>query len=148
MVARAAVAALVLALSAPSSAAADGKVLFESACGACHRKDGAGVAGLAPPLANAEWAASTKDEASDYLPLVILNGLAGKLVAGGKTYMSAMPPQKQQSDEDIAAIANYLGTLNATPGNGKNYTTDDIAALRARKIDHKGLLALRARLLE
>ena len=118
------------------------------ACGACHMKDGAGVAGLAPPLANAEWAAGTAGEARDYLPLVILNGLAGKLVAGGKTFVSAMPAQKQHADEDIAAIANYIGTLNAAPDNGKNYTADEIAVLRARQIDHQGLLALRARLME
>jgi mono/diheme cytochrome c family protein len=146
--AKAAFAALAFAHPAPSSAAPDGKVLFESACGACHRKDGLGVAGLAPPLANAEWAASTKGESRNYLPLVILNGLAGKLVATGKTFMSAMPAQKQHSDEDIAAIANYAGTLNAAPDNWKNYTADEIAALRGRKIDHQGLLALRAKLME
>jgi mono/diheme cytochrome c family protein len=146
--AKIAVAALTFAISAALSAAADGKVLFESACGACHGKDGAGVAGLAPPLANAEWAASTKGEARNYLPLVILNGLAGKLVARGKIFMTAMPAQKQHSDKDIAAVANYVGTLNAAPDNWKNYTTDEIAALRGRKIDHQGLLALRAKLME
>ena len=48
-----------------------------------------------------------------YLPLVTLNGISGKIVAGGKTFMSAMPPQKQHSDDELAAIAAYVvGTLN------------------------------------
>ncbi len=79
----------------------------------------------------------------------MLNGLAGKIVAGGKTFMSAMPPQKQHSDEEIAALATYvMGTLNPPPADWKEYTADEIATLRTEKIDHQGLLALRAKLLE
>jgi mono/diheme cytochrome c family protein len=140
---------MAFALSAQSSTAADGKALFERHCAACHKKEGAGIAGLAPQLAKAEWAASHDADARRYLPLVVLNGLAGKLVAGGKTFMSVMPPQKQHSDHDIAALASYvMGTLNTPPGGWMDYTPDEIATLRAEKIDHQGLLALRAKLLE
>lgn len=63
--------------------------------------------------------------------------------------MSAMPPQKQLSDDDIAALAGYvMGTLNTPPDGWKDYTPGEIATLRAEKIDHQGLLALRAKLLE
>lgn len=147
--AKAAFAALALVLQAHSADAADGKAVFESACAACHKKDGTGIAGLAPPLTNAAWAASISAEARSYLPLVVLNGLAGKLVVVGKTFMSAMPPQKQLSDEDIAALASYIvGTLNTAPDGWKDYTSDEIAALRAKTVDHKGLLTLRATLVE
>jgi mono/diheme cytochrome c family protein len=123
--------------------------LFGKVCAACHKKDGTGITGLAPPLAKVEWAAGGKPDARRYMPLVVLNGMAGKIVAGGKTFVSAMPPQKQHSDDEIAMLATYvMATLNTPPAGWKDYTADEIATLRAEKIDHQGLLALRARLLE
>jgi mono/diheme cytochrome c family protein len=123
-----------------TSALADGQALFEGKCAACHKKDGMGVPGLAPPLAGAPWA--TADKARDYLPLVVLNGLSGKLVSAGKTYVSAMPPQKQLKDAEIADVANYvLATLNK--GQGAALNEGDVTAKRGEKIDHKALLALR-----
>jgi mono/diheme cytochrome c family protein len=99
------------------------------------------VPGLAPPLANAEWGAA--DKARDYVPLVILNGISGKILAGGKPYTSVMPPQKQLNDAEIAEISIYvLSTLNKNAG--APVTEADIAAKRAEKTDHKALLALRA----
>ena len=107
------------------------------------------MVGLAPPLAKAEWVAHDHAEARDYLPLVVLNGLAGPIVAGGKTFMSAMPPQKQHSDDEIAALATYVfTTLNSAPDGWKDYTSAEISALRERNITHKDLLALRAKLVE
>ena len=107
------------------------------------------MVGLAPPLAKAEWVAHDHAEARDYLPLVILNGLAGPIVAGGKTFMSAMPPQKQHSDEEIAALATYVfTTLNSNSDGWKDYTSAQISALRERKVTHKDLLTLRAKLME
>ena len=100
-----------------------------------------GVPGLAPPLAGAAWVGA--DKARDYVPSVVLNGLSGKLVSAGKTYVSAMPPQKQLKDGEIAEVANYvLTTLNK--GQGAALSEADIAAKRSEKIDHKALLALRA----
>ena len=108
-----------------------------------------GVAGLAPPLANADWAKNTDPAMRTYLPLVTLNGMSGKIVAGGKTFMSAMPPQKQHSDDELAAIAAYVvGTLNPPAAGWVDYTADEIAALRAEKMDRKALLELRGRLVE
>jgi len=138
--ARAAASAAIL-LIAPAAASADGKVLFEGKCGACHKKDGTGVPGLAPPLAGAAWGGA--DKARDYVPLVVLNGLSGKIVAGGKPYMSVMPPQKQLKDSEIAEIASYvLSTLNQNAG--APLAEPDVAAKRAEKTNHKALLALRA----
>lgn len=100
-----------------------------------------GVPGLAPPLANADWGAAEK--ARDYVPLVMLNGLSGKIMAGGKPYMSVMPPQKQLKDAEIAEIATYvLSTLNKNAG--APLAEADITAKRSEKTNHKALLALRA----
>ncbi|MGE0282150.1 MAG: cytochrome c [Rhizobiaceae bacterium] len=138
---KAAASAAAIALLAPAAASADGKTSFEGKCGACHKKDGMGVPGLAPPLANADWGAA--DKARDYVPLVVLNGMSGKITAGGKPYVSVMPPQKQLKDAEIAEIATYvLSTLNKNAG--APLTEADVAAKRAEKTDHKALLAMRA----
>jgi mono/diheme cytochrome c family protein len=117
--------------------------LFGAKCGACHKKDGTGIPGLAPPLAAASWAGT--DKAREYVPLVVLNGLSGKLEAAGKTYAGIMPQQKQLKDAEIAEIANYvLATLNQNAG--PPLAEADITTKRAEKVDHKALLALRAEL--
>lgn len=149
MAARFALATVAFLASAQCAGADDGQALFEKVCGACHKKDGTGIPGVAPPLANAAWARSAKPEMRDYLPLIALNGLSGELVADGKTYRTVMPPQKHRSDDDLANIANYvLWTLNPATKGRKAYSADGVAALRARKIDHKCLLELRTRLVE
>lgn len=144
-------AGLVLAAAALSAhpATADDAALFAKTCGACHGKAGAGIPGLAPPLAGADWAKAGKPESRNYVPSVMLNGLSGSLVAGGRTFQSAMPPQKQRSDEEIATLANYvLATLNGAPAGYRPLTADEIEALRARKVDHQSLLGTRAQLLQ
>jgi mono/diheme cytochrome c family protein len=142
-------AAVAFLASAQCAGADDGQALFENACGACHKKDGMGIPGFAPPLANAAWTRSAKPEMRDYLPLVVLNGLSGELVADGKRYGTVMPPQKHRSDSDLANIANYvLWTLNPATRGRTAYSADAVAALRARKIDHQRLLELRAKLVE
>jgi mono/diheme cytochrome c family protein len=134
---------------AASPAVADDAALFGKDCGACHGKAGAGVPGLAPPLAQADWAKAGKPESRNYVPSVVLNGLSGKLTAGGRTYQSVMPPQKQRSDEDIATLANYvLATLNTAPAGYTPLTAADVAALRDKKLDHKALLDMRAQLVQ
>lgn len=149
MAAKLALATAAFLASAQCAGAADGQALFERDCGACHMKDGTGIPGVAPPLANAAWARSAKPELRDYLPLVTLNGLSGELVVDGKTYRTVMAPQKHRSDDDLANIANYvLWTLNPATEGLKAFSADGVAALRARSIDHKGLLELRARLVE
>ena len=102
-----------------------------------------GVAGLAPPLANADWA-SADPAMRTYLPLVTLNGMSGKIVAGGKTFMSAMPPQKQHSDDELAAIAAYVVGMpirrrQAGPTIRRRAEKIDRKALRAEKVDRKAL---------
>lgn len=130
-------------------AMADDAALFAKNCGACHGKAGAGIPGMAPPLAGADWAKAGKIESRDYVPSVLLNGLSGRLVAGGRTYQSVMPPQKQRSDDEIASLANYvLSTLNAAPAAFRPLTASEIQAQRVRKLDHGTLLGLRASLVQ
>lgn len=141
--------AFALAVLATTGALADDAALFAQNCGACHGKGGAGIPGMAPPLAGADWAKAGKPDSRTYVSEVILNGLSGKLTVAGRTYQSVMPAQKQRKDDEIATLANYvLATLNTAPTDFKPLTAEDVEALRAKKVDHKALLGTRSQLVQ
>lgn len=141
--------AFALTMLVTPGAMADDAALFTQTCAACHGKGGVGIPGMAPPLAGAEWAKAGKPDSRIYVPEIILNGLSGKLTAGGRTYQGVMPAQKQRKDDEIATLANYvLATLNAAPADFKPLTAADVEALRAKKVDHKALLGTRSQLVQ
>jgi len=72
---------------------ARGEKVYQANCAACHRPDGAG-AGPIKPLAGSQVVLD-KDHAKQLE--VVLNGSAG----------GAMPPWKQLSDTDLAAVITY-----------------------------------------
>jgi mono/diheme cytochrome c family protein len=92
------------AAPAPQKAAADGGSLYQQQCSACHQPDGRGVQGNFPPLAE------NPDLFVDRLfPVhVALNGLQGEIAVKGAKYQGVMPPFGHLSDEQIAAIVNYV----------------------------------------
>jgi len=76
-----------------------------NACTQCHQGDGKGLAGQFPPLAGSEWV--TGDERT--LAAILINGIQGDFVVGGKTYNSQMPAWKDNyNDEEIAAVLTYI----------------------------------------
>ncbi len=73
-----------------------GEALYNNVCQACHMQDGKGAVGAGhyPALAN-----NPKLEAAGYPVTVVLHGLNG------------MPPVgKMMTDEQVAAVVNYLRT--------------------------------------
>ena len=138
---RLACAAAVLLLAAGSAQAADGEGLFNEYCSACHQKGGIGTPGLAPPLVSDILARAAANR-PDYVPLVVLNGMSGRIEVAGQMFFSAMPAQPQLPDENIAAIASYvLGSLN---GGSVLIDAAKVAALRNPKVGHAELRNLRA----
>ena len=136
-------AAMLVLLAAGGAAVADGQALFDENCSPCHQKGGIGTPGLAPPLVS-DALKNAAAKQPDYVPLVVLNGMSGKIEVAGQTFFSAMPAQPQLPDESIAAIAGYvLGALN-----GGNVSIDavKVAALRNPKVGHAKLRNLRAEL--
>ena len=76
-------------------------------CGACHGPTGAGVSGLAPPLANSEWVTGPVDN----LIGIQLRGLNGPITVAGKDYTLPAPMAAMgagQPDENIAAVITYI----------------------------------------
>jgi len=94
---------------------AAGAVIFADNCATCHKAGGVGVVGTFPPLlANP---AATDPE---YVTETVRNGLSGPLDVLGVTYNETMDPFPELSDDEVAAVAAYVGTLadrdpSATP---------------------------------
>ena len=78
--------------------------LYNTFCGTCHQRNGKGVRGRMPPLAETDWVTGNKER----LITVVLNGLQGPLEINGETYNSVMPAHRFLKDEDIATILTYI----------------------------------------
>ncbi|MCU0622659.1 MAG: cytochrome c [Gemmatimonadaceae bacterium] len=105
-----------LAPAAPVAGAVDGGQLFASKCAACHQANGAGVAGVFPPLAGSEWVT----ESPTRLVQILLHGIRGPIDVKGVTYNGLMPPWRSLSDDELAALATYV---RASWGNGADAVT-------------------------
>ena len=67
------------------------------ACGACHGRDGAGIAGLGPALAGSEWVSGAPEK----LGRIILQGMDTER-------NGVMPPHAHLDDEAVAGLMLYL----------------------------------------
>lgn len=86
--------------------AQDGKVLYETYCGACHAPDGSGINnGQFPPLAGSLWVQGKPDR----MVQAVLHGLQGPIAVGEKEYNLVMPPQGGTlTDEQLAKIVTHV----------------------------------------
>jgi mono/diheme cytochrome c family protein len=119
--------------AAAQAAKVDGEAVFKDQCVACHQANAQGVAGQFPPLAHNPDLFLSRD----YPVRVVLFGLSGTVTVEGKTFESAMPPLEFLSDEQIAAVVNYVrGNFGNAALKPKDMTPIDAAAvanLRAEK---------------
>lgn len=139
--------ALALGLAAGGAYAADGKTIYDANCAACHQPDGAGAVGLAPPLLGTLGKRVATPAGRQYIPGVLISGMAGKLVSKGVVYTGIMPSWQQFSDEELAGVINHvLSTFNAAelqPGH-QPFTAAEFAQMREKKPAGKELKAWRA----
>ena len=92
------------ALPAPGSLPADGATVYNANCVACHQANGQGLAGAFPPLDGSEWVlADTRIPAQ-----ILVHGVQGEMVVMGNTYAGVMPAMAHLSDEELAAVLNYI----------------------------------------
>lgn len=82
---------------------ADGRLVYEANCQACHGADGRGVPGAFPPLLD-----NPDVQDSDYMRDVIRNGLQGEIEALGETYNGNMPAFALLDDAQVTALIAYL----------------------------------------
>jgi mono/diheme cytochrome c family protein len=101
-----------------------GQAIFQRICAACHQQEGAGKEGVAPPLAGSEWVKATGGER---LVRIVLNGLNGPIQVQGKTWNLAMPPLRENlDDEQITVVLNFIRSQWA--GEGAAAIKADVAA--------------------
>jgi mono/diheme cytochrome c family protein len=122
------------AAASAAPAKVDGAAVFKDQCTACHQDNAQGVEDAFPPLAhNADLFLSR-----DYPVRVLLFGLSGKIDVNGKSFDSAMPPLDVLSDEQIAAVVNYVrdnfGNAELRPKTMAPLDAAAVAAERKRKM--------------
>lgn len=100
-----------------------GEALYATFCASCHGTEGRGQANLFPPLRE-----NPALQDPQYPVLVLLYGLEGPIAVGGQTYQGIMPSFGHLSDEEIAALVNYLRTAFA--GAKEEVSPEAVAALR------------------
>jgi mono/diheme cytochrome c family protein/glucose/arabinose dehydrogenase len=81
-----------------------GRIVYSQTCAACHKPDGQGQEGMAPPLLDSEWALGRAETPAR----IVLHGLRGPINVGGRTFNLDMPGLPKLSDEDIAAALTYV----------------------------------------
>lgn len=104
-----------------------GQALFAGTCSVCHQANGAGLAGVFPPLAKSDYLATDPKRAIG----VLLHGLTGKVTVNGSDYNSVMPPMNQLNDDEVANILTYV--LNSWGNPGGKILTEDVKQIRATK---------------
>jgi mono/diheme cytochrome c family protein len=97
-----------------------GKELYNTMCVTCHMADGTGVAGVFPPLAQADYLENT--EASIH---AIKYGLQGEITVNSETYNNIMTPLGLD-DQEVADVMNYI--LNSWGNEAEEMITEDQVA--------------------
>ena len=136
-----------LATLAQGADSANGRLVFDRTCAACHQANGKGMAGLAPPLADTLGPLLNSEDGRRYIAQVMVHGLSGRIVSQGQTFNLAMPIQAELSDTDLSDVANYI----AVELNGQiavTFKPGDIASARLNKASHKEMRERRNRLLK
>jgi mono/diheme cytochrome c family protein len=91
-----------------SDPAAKGKEIYLRLCAACHQPDGEGKENVGPPLVGSEWVLTPR---GDRMMRIVLNGLSGTVRVRDKDWNLAMPPLRENlNDDQIAVVLTYIRT--------------------------------------
>jgi mono/diheme cytochrome c family protein len=119
-----------------SAAAPAGGEIFAKRCAVCHGPQAAGIPGTFPSLHEQIVGFAKTPDGRDYLVMVVTTGLMGALKVGGVNYNGVMPAQSGLSEDDIAAVLNYLaGDLGKNDLGAAALSASKVAAARARHPD-------------
>lgn len=103
----------------------DGETIYMTRCMSCHQTDGAGIAGVFPPLNETEWVVGDKGR----LIRIVLDGMMGETEVQGVVYSGAMPPWKSfLSDAEVAAVLTYI--RNAWDNEASAVTPQEVGLVR------------------
>ncbi|NWK55615.1 ThuA domain-containing protein [Verrucomicrobiaceae bacterium N1E253] len=83
---------------------ARGVAIYNQMCIACHGSEGAGVAGVFPPLDGSDWLIAEPMHAA----AILIHGLKGPIKVNGKAYNGVMPPLVDIKNQQIADVLTYV----------------------------------------
>src|SRR5271167_2105432 len=125
-----------------------GSRVYAANCVACHQAGGTGMAGAFPPLAGHVPDLLKRADGRTYVGKVLLFGLEGEINVNGNAFAGQMPPWNALSDDEIAAVINYVSNAwdngKSLPSDFKPFTSDEIKALRAPELTSTQVYALRS----
>ncbi|MFP4622288.1 MAG: c-type cytochrome [Bacteroidales bacterium] len=81
-----------------------GERVYEKHCLTCHQKDGSGVPSMYPPIVNNPRVKGGKER----LTKIIIEGQTGKIEVHGRYYNGVMPPFRDLSNREVAAVLTYM----------------------------------------
>jgi mono/diheme cytochrome c family protein len=138
---------LSVAFPARAQTADAGSRIYTANCAACHQTGGTGAAGAFPPLAGHFPDLLKPVDGRTYVGKLLLFGLEGKISVNGGDYAGAMPAWQALSDDDIAAVLNYVSSAwdngKSLPAGFKPFTADEIKPLRTPQLSAAAVYALR-----
>lgn len=103
---------------------AQGKLVYQQNCVACHQADGKGMKGAFPPLAKSDYLNADINRAIG----ILHNGLTGPITVNGEKYNSIMP-KLNMTDEQIASVLTYV--LNNWGNSGGDVTAQQVAKAKS-----------------
>lgn len=115
---------------------ADGAATFQANCAVCHRANGAGTPGLAPPVTEFPPRFVATPEGRRQLAMTVLFGMYGDIVVGERHYNFKMPEFTRFDDATLATTLNYVVfDLGHAPADAEPLTVAELAAERPRALD-------------
>jgi mono/diheme cytochrome c family protein len=124
---------------------ADGAAVFQANCAVCHRANGAGTPGLAPPVTEFPPRFAAVAEGRRQLALTVLFGMYGDIVVGERHYNFKMPEFTRLDDATLAAALNFVVfDLGHAPTDVAPLTAAELAAERGRTLDGSAVREHRA----
>ncbi|GIW24300.1 cytochrome c [Meiothermus sp.] len=114
--------------------AQNGPQLYQQNCAFCHGENGQGRPGAFPPLAAHAPELIKTPEGRAHLINAVLFGMQGPVRVKGSTYNGVMPAFAQLSDEQVAAVLNYVlsawGNDKLLPRDHRPVTVAEVNAAR------------------
>ena len=125
-----------------------GSRVYATNCAVCHQAGGTGMTGAFPPLAGHVPDLLKQADGRAYVGKVLLFGLEGEINVNGNDFAGAMPAWSALSDDDIAAVLNYVGNAwdngKLLPSGFNPFTADEIKVLRTPPLTSAAVYALRS----
>jgi mono/diheme cytochrome c family protein len=128
---------------------ADGAAVFAANCAVCHRANGAGQAGLAPPLTSYPARYIALAEGRRQLVMTLLYGMFGDIVVDERHFNFKMPDFARLDDATLAATINYVVfDLGKAPGTAAPLQPEEVARERSLALGGDAVRRHRAQALD